>query len=606
VYRNNQTVFDDGWFQHEMQELNGKLRGIIHLWALDLNPGLNLNLSDLEQAHEFMRHSAVQILRGITAENRSQTPRLWFITRGAQPPSSSNLAPALEQAPLWGLGRVIAEESPDLWGGLIDLDPGLAVDQAAGLLCIDILDAQETQLAYYGDKRLALRLMQKETHREVVRWRSDASYLITGGLGGIGLEAARWMVQQGARHIILMGRTPLPPRSEWAKLSQDEPTGKKINAVRALEAMGASVHLAAIDAANENDLRGWLELYKAEGWPPIRGILHAAGVLRSGLVEQAEKEDWNSVLRAKVRGGWLLHTLLDDLDFFVLFSSISAVIGPTGQGSYAMANSFLDSLAQFRRSKGLPALSINWGPWEGVGMTADSRVQITLSAWENQGIAAITADQGMAVLGHLLPTQEAAQIMAFPVNWEKLRQSHLSANLRNLLSNQLAAPKVEEQASSSVRDMLLALNPDQRHGHLEAFLQQQIAQVLKLPPARIAPSKPLGSFGLDSLMAIELRTRLETVLDISLSATFVWSYPTLAQMGPYIAEKMEVPLTAGVTSSQPDASHPGGSTPSAPAKVQPEDTEVVLEDILAGIEALSDDNVQQFLKDKTSNGKPNE
>jgi myxalamid-type polyketide synthase MxaE and MxaD len=604
VYRNNQTVFDDGWFHHEMLSMNGNLRGIIYLWALDLNPVLNLNLSDMEKAHEFMRHSAVQILRGITAENSMQTPRLWFITRGAQPPPSSNLAPALEQAPMWGLGRVIAEESPDLWGGLIDIDPGLAIDQATDLLCNDIMDAQETQLAYYGNQRLALRLKRKGNLREVVRWRSDASYLITGGLGGIGLEAARWMVQQGARHIILMGRTPLPPRSEWTKLSQDEPSGKKIRAIRALEAMGASVHLAAIDATNENELRGWLELYKAEGWPPIRGMMHAAGVLRSGLVDQAEKEDWNSVLRAKVRGSWLLHTLLDDLDFFVLFSSISAVIGPTGQGSYAMANSFLDSLAQFRRTKGLPALSINWGPWEGVGMTADSRVQITLNAWENQGIASITANQGMAVLAHLLSAQDAAQIMVFPVNWEKLRQSHLSANLKNLLSNQLVAPQVKEQAPTSVRDNLLALNPDQRRGHLEAFLQQQIAQVLKLPPARIVPSKPLGSFGLDSLMAIELRTRLETVLDISLSATFVWSYPTLAQMGPYIAEKMEIPLTASEASSQHDASPSVGSTP--PAKAQPEETEVALEDILAEIEELSDDNVQQLLKDTTSNGKPNE
>ena len=606
VYLNDTTLLDENWFRQQVALIDGNLQGIIYLWGLGPNNRLQLDLADIERSHELLRLSVVQILRGIAAENLSQSPHLWFITRGAQPPIVLKRTSSLEQAALWGLGRVIAEESPDLWGGLIDLDPALTVEKAAELLSQEILDPQETQLAYYEDQRMALRLQpraRQEKPTEIIRLRSDASYLITGGLGGIGLEVAGWLIQHGARRLILMGRTPLPPRSEWAYFSQDDPIGRKIQAVQAMEAMGASIHIASVDITDEERVRYWKKQYQQEGWPPIRGIVHAAGLLRSGLVDQAEKADWNLVLDPKVRGSWLLHNLFQELDFFILCSSISSVLGPTGQGSYAMANSFLDALAHFRHAAGLPAISINWGPWEGVGMTADSRVQITLDAWENQGIATIPPDQGMAIFGRLFSINDTPQIMAFPVDWAKLQRSHLTANWKNLLSTKLAAPEVEENALISFRNTLLTQKPEQRLRNLETFLQQQIGLVLKLPPARIAPSKPLGSFGLDSLMAIELRSRLETVLDISLSATFVWTYPTLIQMCPYIADKMGIPLTEGEDAAQINAAH---SVESTDGNTSLDETAVNLEEILAGIESLSDDNVQQAMKNENTGETENE
>ena len=202
-----------------------------------------------------------------------------------------------------------------------------------------------------------------------LRWRSDGSYLITGGLGDLGLMVARWMVAQGARRLILMGRTKLPPRSSWNSLETGSQLARQIAAIRELEESGASVHLVSADVADEKQMSAFVEQFRAEGWPPIRGVVHAAGVLQDGLLLQLDAAAMNKVLRPKMVGGWLLHRLLREapLDFFVVFSSAGSLMGQPGQGNYAAANAFLDALAHHRRAQGLPALSINWGAWAELG-----------------------------------------------------------------------------------------------------------------------------------------------------------------------------------------------------------------------------------------------
>ena len=165
--------------------------------------------------------------------------------------------------------------------------------------------------------------------------------------------------------MILLGRTKLPPRSSWSSLEgRNSHWLVKSTAIRELEAMGASVHLGAVDVADEGAVeRFFLDEFRAEGWPPIRGVVHAAGVLHDGLLTQLDSAALESVLRPKVMGGWLLHRLLEDapLDFFVLFSSAGSLLGQPGQGNYAAANAFLDALAHHRRAQGQPALSFKLG-----------------------------------------------------------------------------------------------------------------------------------------------------------------------------------------------------------------------------------------------------
>jgi len=178
-------------------------------------------------------------------------------------------------------------------------------------------------------------------------WRSDGSYLITGGLGDLGLLVARWMVEQGARRLILLARAPLPPRCDWHEVKSGSRLAEQIGAIRELEAMGASVHHTSVDVADEAQLRSFLETYRREAWPPIRGVIHAAGVVENRTILEMDADALKAVLRPKVAGGWLLHRLLaeDPLEFFVLFSSATSLLGSPRLAHYAAANAFLDALA---------------------------------------------------------------------------------------------------------------------------------------------------------------------------------------------------------------------------------------------------------------------
>ena len=250
----------------------------------------------------------------------SACPRLWFVTRGAQAVADGERV-SVDQAALWGAARVVAEEHPDLWGGLIDLDP--AADPAANASLLveqGLRDDGEDQLAFRQNGcRHVLRLVQLDRDPTVTgqSWRPDSAYLVTGGLGGVGLQVARAMAEQGARRLILLGRTALPPREQWSRAAADSMIGLRIAAVRGLEAMGVAVHTPAVDVGDEAALRRFLDSYAAEGWPPIRGVIHAAVALNNGLAGAMGRARFDSVLQAKLRAAQALDRLLPDLDVFV-------------------------------------------------------------------------------------------------------------------------------------------------------------------------------------------------------------------------------------------------------------------------------------------------
>ena len=594
-------VYSGTSIREALAQAKRSLRGIVHLWSLDLTGQPVESADEIESALAELCLGAADIARAVSEQAAGQAPRLWIVTRGAQPARENSQALALVPSALWGLGPVLGEEHPDLWGGLIDLDPTMECEASAGKLAVEMANPQETQIAFSGDQRLALRLVRSKQSQGQHRTRgfsADGAYLITGGLGGIGLEVARWMVQQGARRLILMNRTHLPPRKTWAGLPSDHPQYEKVSAVRQLEMQGAAVTLAAVDTGDEAALSAWLKEYQEEGWPAIRGVMHTAGVVRDRLAAQTTREDWDTVMRPKVRGAWLLHKLLPDLDMFVLFSSIGSILGPTGQGNYATANAFLDALAYHRRAAGLPAISINWGFWDQIGLARTGGSQQTQQALEKQGFAAFDAGLGTAALGMIL-NSNLVQAAVMGARWERVREARLSTGHTNLfkaLTTVEGAAQTGDAAQAaepeaSLRDQLLALPPEQRAGQLAAFLQGQVAQVLKLSPSRIPLNKPLGPLGLDSLMAIELRGKLETVLGISLSATFVWSYPTLTQMAPFIAGRIDLPLTAEEKPVEPAPN----AAPQADAQPGMESLDHLLDDLLSGIEGLSDESAQDTL-----------
>ncbi|GIL13953.1 MAG: polyketide synthase [Chloroflexota bacterium] len=545
---------------------------IVHLWSLDMPDTEHLDITELGEIQALGCDSALHVVQLVAQLNEAEKPRLWLVTRGAQAVIEGTAPRSVIQSLVWGFGRVVAEEQRELWGGLVDLSPQMAADEAANWLWQQVQNRDgEDQVAFYEGQRYAARLVRAPRPTQTLppqRFRADASYLITGGLGGIALRVARWMVENGARRLILVGRTPLPPRAEWLSTDPDSLAGRRIAAVRELESLGASVHLAALDVADEPQLRAFLKQYRREGWPPIRGVMHTAAVIEDRLIAQLDREAFPAVLKPKVLGSWLLHQYLDDLDFFVLFSSLGAVLGQTGQGNYAAANVFLDALAYHRRGQGQPALSINWGGWAELGLAMTSGAQRTIQYLEQQGINSFTPEQGIAALEYLMRRQldgvGAPQAAVMPVNWQTFREVRLAASQSRLLADLTAAPGVSAadagSASGAIRADLLAVEPEQRREVLETYLQKQVARVLKLDPSRIEPSKPLGLMGVDSLMALELRNRLESDLGVAFSATLVWNYPTIVEMTPYVAGKIGIALavepSAAPADELPKASRP--------------------------------------------------
>ncbi|WP_434380753.1 SDR family NAD(P)-dependent oxidoreductase [Melittangium boletus] len=355
------------------------------------------------------------------------------------------------------------------------------------------------------------------------RVRADGTYLITGGLGGLGLSAARWLVRRGARSLLLLGRRA-PSASVLAELD-------------ALRAEGARVEVERVDMADTTRLSEVVGRTHGE-LPRLRGVLHCAGVLDDGVLEQQEPARFREVLSPKVRGAWSLHTLTRDesLDFFVLYSSMSALLGMPGQGNYASANAAMDALAHHRRQQGLPALSVNWGPFSEVGLAAAQSNRGERLAY--QGMASFTPQQGEALLERLL-AEGAVHVGAVSLDLRQWLQFFPNAASQRVWE-ELAAERGGEGAKnkSALLVDLRRAAPPARAGLLENYLRERLCHVLRVDAGRVGRHDAFRGLGLDSLMSLELRNRIEAALDLKLSVTLLWAHSTLAALATYLLEQL--------------------------------------------------------------------
>jgi len=365
--------------------------------------------------------------------------------------------------------------------------------------------------------------------------RPDATYLVTGGLGALGLVVAEWLVEQGARHLALVGRSA--------------PSAAAQTVLDRLMAAGAQVAVHRADVSRRDDLARVLTAIDGS-MPPLRGVIHLAAVLDDGVLLQQTVDRFHKVLASKAEGAWHLHTLTRErqLDWFVLFSSISAIFGSAGQGNYAAANAFLDSLAQQRRSQGLPALAINWGMWNQVGMAAalDDRDR---ERWAAQGLGAMAPAQALAALGQALRLDDT-QVVITPVDWSVFRERAASRErpfFADLIHDAARDAVAAEPAAarSGLLDAWADTPPGKRRNLLLAYLRDAVLRVLGLDAsAPIAPRQPLSELGLDSLMAVELRNALSKTLGCPLPATLLFDYPTIDTLADFLMKT--VPSLAGM------------------------------------------------------------
>ncbi|KUJ33602.1 hypothetical protein ACZ90_71195, partial [Streptomyces albus subsp. albus] len=510
-------------------EADGPVSGVVSLLALAEEPDPRVPAVPLGLAGTA---ALVQALgdAGVVAP-------LWCLTAGAVSTGGSDRPAHPAQALLWGLGRVVALEHPDRWGGLVDL-PEVPDERTVSRLMGALAGlAEEDQLAVRSSGVFVRRLTRATRVPAAEPWRPRGTVLVTGGTGALGGEVARWLARQGVGHLLLTSRRG--PAAEGAAELREELLG-----------LGAEVTIAACDAADREALAGLLASVPAE--QPLTAVIHAAGVLDDGVLDGLSTERFAAVLRSKVEAARNLHELTADADLsaFVLFSSIAGAVGNAGQANYAAANAYLDALAEQRRADGLPATSIGWGPWAGGGMAgaldpAGERLRAI-------GLSAMAPEPALDALRQAVAGGSAWTAVA-DIDWARYaevltaqRPSPLLADLPEARRHTAGTDQPEPGESDQWRLRINALPADEREPALLELVREQVALVLgHASAAAIAADKAFQETGFDSLSAVRLRNRLTAGTGLTLPVTLVYDHPTPAALARFLLDELtEAPAAA--------------------------------------------------------------
>jgi acyl carrier protein len=480
---------------------------------------------------------------------------IWFVTRGAQ---AVGVHPVLdpEAATVWGISHVVELEHPELRCRRIDVGAQPMADVASRIVAeLHDPDPNEPQIAWRGDDRFVRRLALASAPAGTLALDPDASYLVSGGLRGLGLLVAGWMVDHGARSIVLFGRH-----------APDDIASAAIDGWRA---RGVVVVVEEADAAVDDDMRRVVA--RANSLAPLRGVVHGAGALADAALIRQDWPHFASVYGAKVFGTAALLRHLDGhrLDFLALFSSGAGVGGSMGQANHAAANAYLDAVAHDLRGHGVAAVSFDWGAWTRIGAAADRGI--------DGAPGAFTPEQGLATLERVLaavarqdgPTQVlvhssdwSAITSRFPLGGEPSLYRDLFAAMRAAAPPDAARPSAV--ATTSLREELLALPERRRRVALRDEVRRLAGRVLDAEDVeQIELGQPLHDLGLDSLMAVELRNLLGVAIEAELPATLLFEHPSVNALVDYLlAEHLVGPAPA--VDAVPDAVPVAPPVPTAP------------------------------------------
>ena len=556
---------------------------VLHFAGLETTSGGDERKRDVDLVQDLGRIAT--LVRTIAESRSARRVRLWLVTTGAQAPTGLVGEAQPLDASVWGLGRVIALEQPEIWGGLVDLDPRADDSVRAASLIEAIASADgEDQIGVRGTSRYVPRLVRTAPIGEsAIGFRADASYLITGGTGGLGVRLARWMAEHGARHLVLTSRHGLPDRSAWDALDGAHPSRHAAAAVVELEARGVTVDVVACDVSDE---RGMTALIRSFGTsrPALRGVFHAAVAMSTVLARDLDAGTLGSMLAPKIIGTRLLDELTRelDLDCFVLFSSTTALFGVAGLGHYAAANEFMDAIVGQRVARGLPALSVNWGTWDVMRLASEADRRTVIDA----GLEPMASAAALDRLGRLIAVGVHRKVVA-AVDWSVLKPVYEARRPRPFFADvgpvavsAAPAPRLARRGATML-PQLCDVPPVERRERLIAWLRSQVASVLDVSASdAISLSQGLFEMGMDSLMSVELKRRLETGLEHPLPSTLTFNYPNIAALAAYLSsEILRLDAEGGDAVSSPARAN--GSEHRADANGAAEERDEMSEDDLA-------------------------
>lgn len=491
-----------------------KAAKVLFFSSLDAPDEANAAVSDLREYWTLNLSKAKALLGALQEKNGISC---WIFTRQAQKTGPADSLGGVIQSPFWGLSRVAAVECPEVFDGIVDIEEMLLSADAPGLLnALPTRSPKQMQLAFRTGKLWNLRLEPFDLPEAGIPTSGplidpEALYLVTGGLGGLGGKCAEWLAAKGATAIWLLSR----------RVSDEA-----LQLCAALEKKGCRVRALPVDVSDRDAMRKVFSDIES-GPKPLKGVFHLAGILDDGMIASQPWAEFNRSLEGKSLGAWNLHLLSQSqpLDHFVLFSSLSSLVAQPGQGAYAAANSFLDSLAQYRVQNGQSGLAVNWGPWSAVGHAATDYGRRAHELAAREGMISLDPDQAFQTLEQLLGWT-GGQVCIAGIDWKK------AIGVNGRLASEPLFSKITGKirlgsAEPGFPQRLSQLPETERKQEIESTLKKILADILRTGRDKIQLQKSFSQMGLDSLMAIEVRNRIQKELGLGVSVIRLMQSPNM-------------------------------------------------------------------------------